>query len=259
MAITDTRSRPPRSAVDQEAEVDRLPDPQRELPSIRIYGHSRIFYWWPVWAYGLFAAVVTYLRGGTVALREVQNAPLDQSSALGLGFVAVLFLTIFVTNVHLKGVYSLLVVAIVAFFTVLLAWLGWWDDIAEFIPQLSVHMNLGFYLVFTTLLLLLWLTMFAFVDRLHYWLVRPGQMTEEHLIGNRTRSYDTNNILFEKEAEDVFRHKLIGLGAGDLTLITAGARTETLRIENVLFVDRKVNAIQRLVATQPDDILHSSE
>ena len=35
------------------------------------------------------------------------------------------------------------------------AWFGWWDDIAKLIPYLSVHMNTGFYLVFSTGLLII--------------------------------------------------------------------------------------------------------
>jgi hypothetical protein len=44
------------------------------------------------------------------------------------------------------------------------------------------------------------------------------------------------------------------LGAGDLTLTIGGANEETIQIPNVLFVDRKVKAIERLIAVKPEDV-----
>jgi hypothetical protein len=44
----------------------------------------------------------------------------------------------------------------------------------------------------------------------------------------------------------------LGFGSGDLHITTVGARREDLVIPNVLFVDSKVRAIQKLIATRPD-------
>ena len=109
------------------------------------------------------------------------------------------------TNVRLRGLNSVVVLLTLAFITVLLAWLGWWDDIAKLIPYLWVHMNTGFYLVFSTGLLIIWLMMFFVFDRLTYWRVRPGQMTEERLIGGGAESFDTNALRFQKHRSDFFR------------------------------------------------------
>ena len=79
------------------------------------------------------------------------------------------------TNLRMRGLYSVLFVISMAFFVVLLAWLGWWDDIAEVVPHLSVHMNMAFYLVFSTGLLIIWLLAFFIFDRLVFWRIRPGQ------------------------------------------------------------------------------------
>jgi hypothetical protein len=43
-------------------------------------------------------------------------------------------------------------------------------------------------------------------------------------------------------------------GAGDLTLTTGGANKETIQIPNVLLVDRKMKAIERLIAVKPDQV-----
>ena len=80
-------------------------------------------------------------------------------------------------------------------------------------------------------------------------------MTEERLIGDLERSYDTRGMLFEKKGEDFFRHKILGLGAGDLGIITTGARKQEINLHNVLRVDRKVTQIQKLIMVQPDDLI----
>lgn len=38
--------------------------------------------------------------------------------------------------------------------------------------------------------------MFFVFDRFTYWRIRPGQMTEEHLIGGGAESFDTNGLRF---------------------------------------------------------------
>ena len=104
------------------------------------------------------------------------------------------------------------------FFVVLFAWLGWWDSILRFVPQLSARANMGFYLVFSATLLAVWLVAFFFFDRLTVWRVRPGQMIEEHLIGGQARSFDTNGLVFEKRGQGLFHDIILGMGAGDLAL-----------------------------------------
>jgi hypothetical protein len=171
------------------------------------------------------------------------------SSALGLTYVSILLLLIVFTNVRLRGIHSVVALLTVAFISVVLAWFGWWDDIAKLIPYLSVHMNTGFYLVFSTGLLIIWLMMFFVFDRLTYWRIRPGQMTEEHLIGGAAESFDTNGLRFQKLGSDFFR-AVLGLGAGDLKATVAGGAT--IEIANVIFVDRKVHAIEKLISVKPE-------
>jgi hypothetical protein len=144
-----------------------------------------------------------------------------------------------------------------AFFVVLFAWFGWWDDILRIIPQLSARANMGFYLLFSTSLLLVWLLAFFVFDRLTVWRIRPGQMVEERLIGGQARSYDTNGLVFERKGQDLFHDIILGLGAGDLTLTIGGANEETIQIPNVLFVKRKVKAIERLISVKPEVVRDS--
>ena len=223
---------------------------QSPLEEINVYGHSTLLYWWPAWAFGFLIAL---LNAGQE--RFLTTAPGTQpSSALGLTYLAILLLLIVFTNVRLRGINSVVTLLSVAFVTVLLAWFGWWDNIAKLIPYLSVHMNTGFYLVFSTGLLIIWLLMFFVFDRLTYWRVRPGQMTEEHLIGGGAQSFDTHGLHFQKLSSDFFR-AMLGFGAGDLKATTPGEQGAAIELKNVLFVSRKVDAIERLIAVKPERLL----
>jgi hypothetical protein len=207
--------------------------------------HSTLLYWWPAWAFGFVFAILNAGQEKFLATAEGGQP----SSALGLTYVSVPLAIDRFTNVRLRGIHSVVALLTVAFISVLLAWFGWWDDIAKLIPYLSVHMNTGFYLVFSTGLLIIWLMMFFVFDRLTYWRIRPGQMTEEHLIGGAAESFDTNGLRFQKLGSDFFR-AVLGLGAGDLKATVAGGAT--IEIANVIFVDRKVHAIEKLISVKPE-------
>jgi hypothetical protein len=219
---------------------------------LKIISHSPLMYWWPVWVLGYVFALLTFLQGEqvTVGGRDYLFHPEQE---LGVIYTVVFMLVILITNVTLRGMMSVLVIVSALFFTVLFAWLGWWDNILSWLPYLGMHMNLGFYLFFSTAVFIAWALAVFFFDRLEYWRVRPGQMTFERMIGGGERSYDTRGMVFEKHLEDFFRHWILGLGSGDLMIKTSGARSEEIFIPNVAFVDRKVKQIQTLVAIKPDE------
>jgi len=77
-------------------------------------------------------------------------------------------------------------------------------------------------------------------SRSAWWAVEPAVSTP-------------NSLVFEKRSQDLFHDVILGWGAGDLTLTTGGANKETIQIPNVLFVDRKMKAIERLIAVKPDE------
>ena len=233
-------------AIDQtDAATPRALPHAAAQQAITIYSHSTLLYWWPAWAFGFVIAILN--AGQEKFLATAQGA--KPSSALGLTYLSILLLLIVFTNVRLRGVNSVVALLAVALATVLISWLGWWDEIARLIPYLSVHMNTGFYLVFSTALLIIWLAMFFVFDRLTYWRVRPGQMTVEHLIGGGAESFNANGLRFQKLKSDLFRATL-GFDAGDLEATTAdGAKIELF---NVIFVSRKVHIVEQLIAVRPD-------
>jgi hypothetical protein len=230
------------------------PHASRAPVDVKLISHSNIFYWWPAWVAGYAIALISYAQGRDVSIVPEVVERIHPSNNPGIVFIAVIVLLIVFTTTKLRGIYSVLAVVTFAFFVILFAWFGWWDNILRLIPQLSARANMGFYLLFSTSLLLVWLLAFFLFDRMTVWRVRPGQMVEERLIGGQARSYDTNGLVFERRGQDLFHDIILGLGSGDLTLTIGGANEETIQIPNVLFVKRKVRAIERLISVKPETV-----
>jgi hypothetical protein len=221
------------------------------VPHVIVYSHSWLVYWWPVWVLGYVMALLTWLN--PVEAR-IDGAPelFHRSRDVGVVFALVLLLVIVLTNTHIRGLASVITVLIVAFLALLFAYLGWWTQILHWFGLQYVHMSLGFYLFFSTGLLLLWLlTVFVF-DRLSFWRVRPGQITHEYVLGAVELSYDTETMVLTKQQGDIFRNWILGLGSGDLKITTMGGTGVTIMLENVLFAARKERQIQRLIALKEE-------
>ena len=84
----------------------------------------------------------------------------------------------------------MLILAIL-FVTVLFAYLGWWDIIFSWLPYLSIHMNMGFFILFSTLIFIVWAGSVFIYDRMSYWKIRPGQITHEYVIGGAEKPEPT--------------------------------------------------------------------
>jgi hypothetical protein len=212
-----------------------------------IFSHSPFFYWWPVWAMGYLMALLTWLYGTRVTIGE-HDYLFHTSKNLGVIFTFVFFLVILLTNLELRGLTSAIAILLAVITLLLLAYLEWWDVVLSWIGRLDIYMNLGFYAFFSTLVFLVWVVSTFIYDRTSYWRIVPGQITHEHLTGNAEKSFDTRGMVFEKICQDLFRHWILGLGSGDLKIVTMGARHEEIFIPNVLFVDYKVRRIQKLIA-----------
>ena len=222
-----------------------------DLPALRLYSHSRLFYWWPVWLFGFIFAAISFFSGDRVRLNADGAEYIYDGSAMGIAYTTLILLVITFTTARLRGLYSVMAIMAITLLVSILGWFGLLDSFLELVPELSIHMNMGFYLFFSILLFFIWCLSFFIFDRTNYWIIRPGQMTEESMVGNAKNSYDTRGLLFEKRREDLFTNVVLGLGSGDLCLTTSGAKKEIIHIENVLFVDRKVEEIQKLLAVKP--------
>lgn len=226
--------------------------PHHDQPEeLRVYSHSTFFYWWPVWATGYIMALITRIDGQQVWIGN-SEVWVHRSKNLGVLFTLIFFLVILITNISLRGMASVVAILSAAFGALLLAYFGWWEELLNWMGKVSIYMNMGFYVFFSTLVFFVWAFSVFVYDHLSYWRVTPGQLTHDTVIGGAQKSYDTRGMVFEKHRQDLFRHWVLGLGSGDIQISTTGARKETVSIPNVLFVDSKVSQIQKMIAMQPD-------
>ncbi len=247
--------RQPAAAVERPpAPEARAEDLGRLEPQITLISHSSLFYWWPVWAVGYALAAMTDIQGQAVQLGQ-HGVNIHPSNNLGVFFFLTLFVVILISNVVVRGLASALVIMGIVLATVFFAYMGWWDTILGWVSELTIYLNQGAYFWFSTLIFLVWAATTFVFDRMSYWRVRPGQMTHEFVFGSSERSYDTQNMSFEKRRDDVFRHWLLGMGSGDLTINAFnGGHPEEIHIPNVLFIGMKIRAIQEMIAMRPTEI-----
>jgi hypothetical protein len=222
-----------------------------ETQELRVYSHSTFFYWWPVWVTGYALALVTRIDGIHVQIGDAV-VWMHPSKNLGVIFTLMFFLVILITNVSLRGLASVVAILAFAFGVLLMAYFGWWETVLYEMGRVTIFMNMGFYMFFSSLVFLVWAFSVFVYDRMTYWRVTPGQITQEHVIGGAEKSYDTRGMVFEKHRQDLFRHWVLGLGSGDIEISTMGARRETFNIPNVLFVDTKLHQIQQMIAEKPN-------
>jgi hypothetical protein len=230
--------------------TDHLPGEPRRPQDLELVliGHSRLMYWWPVWVAGYAMALATSLGGQTVEIGG-QTVRFYPSGQFGVLFFVLMTLVITFTNITMRGLVSGLAILTVALIAVIIAAFGWWDTIFGWLGDARVYLNQGAYFWFSTALLVLWLLTVFVLDRFTYWRVRSGQISHEYVMGAGSETYSTTNMRFEKRRDDLFRHWLLGLGSGDLTIYTSGATPREIHLPNVAFVASKKRAAEKLIAT----------
>lgn len=262
------------------------PEGRRELVVI---SHSTLFYWWPVWALGFLMAGITWLGGermitvpsGTKAypaqsVKDVAEEPRDvlvlpkgkqlgkdrkgdidqphiymsPNKNLGVMFCFVVLLVVAITNIPLRGLWSVIVIVILLSIVIILAILDKWEVILDHLGRLDIRISLGGYVVISSVLLALWLVIFIFFDKQIYMVFSPGQFRVRLEIGDAETAYDTAGMTIQKQRSDLFRHWILGLGSGDLIVRTAGAQAHQFDMPNVLFLGRKVREIEELLRSK---------
>jgi hypothetical protein len=171
-------------------------------------------------------------------------------SGYGVVFIVVVFLVIFITNVPIRGLWSVVAIIIVVLGTVILALLGWWDEIFEAAAHSRVFINAFGYLAISVPLLVLWLVVVLFFDRRIYMVFSPGQLRVHQEIGTGEVAFDTVGMAVAKRRSDLFRHWLLGFGSGDLLVKTAGANSQQFEMHNILFVGSKLQLVQQMLQTR---------
>jgi len=277
----DSPVTPAAIAVPPEA-VATVPDEE-----IRVYGHTNMLYWWPVWLVGFLMALLTYHDGHVMAVvpagtkvepvavegqsptRDALVPPPGQtippqpksppgqeseprllvaaSNNYGVIFVMTVLLVVVITNVTVRGLSSVIVIAMLIILTLVLAQFRLWDDVLAWVGGLDIRMNAGGYLAFAIPLFLVWLFTVFVYDRYTYIVVTRGQIRIRESIGDGEIAVDTAAVYLEKRRNDFFRHWLLGFGSGDLHVKTGGVANREIDLSNVAWIGTKLNKIQDLI------------
>ncbi len=224
---------------------------------LRIYQHSNLLYWWPVWVYGYFCAAVTYIDG--IAIRELAGGAeksilFHKSPWLGISFIGLVLFVIIFTNVRARGVYSFVLVLVAGALAYGVSRIPGIGVAVGWAALLRIHLNLGFFVAFSSALALVWLFVIVFVDHFTWWRFSPGQVIEEHRVGQATgHAYNTEGMVVRRLPDDLFRHRLLGLGftgggrgTGDFVIKPPNA--ESFEIVNVWRANGKQRRMEDMIA-----------
>jgi hypothetical protein len=234
-----TVSKPPAAQRDAVAVYNvARPGAQPEVHQIVVYGHSNLFYWWPVWLVAFVLAGVTYSEADRTA---------SGSSVPGAVFVVTLLVVAFSSTVLLRGLVSLVAAVVVISLAVTLAWFGWWDEVFRYLGGLDIRINAAGYLCVGVPLFLAWLAVVLVYDRQHYVVFGRGQVRYIQEVGDSEMVMQSDGATVEKKRSDAFRHWVLGLGAGDLIVRGGGADGPTVELENVLHIRRKLKVVERML------------
>jgi hypothetical protein len=255
---------------------------QKKIDYITIYGHSNLFYWWPVWLVSFILAIATYVEGRKMAvvpwkseitqieidgeIRDAMVAPAGQSinsdqsgrlqdmemtvssnNTYGVLFIATLLFVAIFSTILLRGLVSIILVISLITLVVTFAFFGWWDTILWELGRLDVRMNAAGYLAIAIPLFLIWLAVIFFYDRQMYIVFDQGQIRYVREVGDSELVVQTEGAIVEKKRNDLFRHYLLGLGSGDIQIRTGGVGGATIELENVLNIRRKLVIIDRML------------
>ena len=169
---------------------------------------------------------------------------------MGPVFFVILFLVVMITNIPLRGLWSLVAIITIAMVALLLSLFEKWDILLRAMGDLHVFVNLAGYLAISTALFIIWMTAVMVFDQRTYMIFSPGQVKVCEEIGGREKVFDTTNLSLEKRRDDWFRHIILGFGTGDLTVKTAGADRHEIILPNVAFIASKIDAIESMLRSR---------
>lgn len=167
--------------------------------------------------------------------------------AYGVLFATVLLVVIVLTNIPLRGMWSIMVIVLAVLLSVIFALAGWWEIILFHLSLLDIRINAGGYLFISLPLFLIWLFVMLLFDRQIYMVFTPGQFRVCTEVGGGEQVYDATGMTLEKKRSDFFRHWLLGFGSGDLVVKTSGAQAHHFDLPNVLFVNKKKEMIEKML------------
>ena len=172
----------------------------------------------------------------------------SQKAWMGPVFSVVLLLTVVITNVPLRGLWSFLVVLMMVVLALIISLIpNGWDQLLRATGNLHIYINMAGYLFIATVVFILWAVSVFIFDQRTYIKINPGQIQLCEHVGASIRNFDTTGLAFEKQRDDLFRHWLLGFFSGDLIVRTSGAEKETIRLPNVLWIGWRLEEVQALL------------
>ncbi|MEQ8559761.1 MAG: hypothetical protein RIB03_15735 [Henriciella sp.] len=216
---------------------------RNELSPMKVFTHSPILYWWPIWLLGF----ISYL----LQVTDIAG-PGTPERMLGLIFVFTLAFVIFSTTVRLRGANSVIFGLILIIGFILLTFANLSGPIASFLGQLDIRMSNMFYLATGAIVFIMWALMIFGFDKVRYWEVVPGQLHERVFWGSGDRAESGANARCRYRSDDFLRHRILGLVVtGDIE-VTLGDG-EVWHMHNVIFAKSKTRKINALIVTRPVD------
>ena len=162
-------------------------------------------------------------------------------------FITCLILTILVTNVPLRGLWSFLVIVMVIMFALIFALLDLWDKIFSLLGDLHIHINMAGYVTIGVITLVIWAMATFVFDRRTFVVFTPGQVKLCEHIGDSVQIYNADTVQLQKQRDDLFRHYIYGLGSGDLIIRIGGPDRREIRMSNIAFLGLRLAKVEDLL------------
>jgi len=196
------------------------------------------------------------IKGSTTVLEKAVNAPAEhafktrvsQKAWMAPVYCVILLITILITNIPLRGLWSFLVILMMIVLALIISLIPeGWDHLLSAISGMHIYINMGGYLFIATAVLILWAVSVFIFDQRTYMVISPGQIRVCEHIGASIRNFDTTGLSFEKQRDDLFRHWILGFFSGDLIVRTHGAEKEEIRFPNVLWIGWRLEQVQEIL------------
>jgi hypothetical protein len=173
---------------------------------------------------------------------------MSEKAWMGPLYCCILLLTILITNIPLRGLWSFLVLMMLLILALGITLVpNGWDNLLGAVGNLHIFINMAGYLFIATTVLILWAVSVFIFDQRTYMIITPGQIRVCEHIGASIRNFDTTGLSFEKQRDDLFRHWILGFFSGDLIVRTSGAEKEEIRFPNVLWIGYRLEQVQSIL------------
>lgn len=204
-----------------------------EPASVKICGHSRLVYWWPVWFFGILLAIYNSAYGDQYLFEQLQKGP-SVNSLINLCYLFLILFVVFVTNVRL-GLATTVIIMLLFCILLMYLYMALHFRIFEQVPAFLVFVNVKFLLVFSGGLFVIWFIAVVVIDRWHYSLISPGELKNKKFL--KGHDVTLEEVVIEDTKTDIPCHVLIGLGLfGDISI---GKQSDPKKWENVFMAGKK--------------------